>query len=210
MITNLLQNIPQSRLILYLILLGLILPALSFWNFTSKNSELNELQQTIENVRFQAETKEKKQATNLTVRSYFKNADHFYIDKYVESIPLLSHEIDNLKKVLNQQYLIENEAAKRRLETLQTGNRIQFSEGVVQSYPYFHETTEALMHPVEVDTADISQILSRIEGVTIGSETTGPNRPQLIITDFKIDKKETGSKNEVYLLNMKLLKREYF
>jgi hypothetical protein len=176
----------------------------------SEKQRIKELKQSLENVQHQVVVTEKKQGTNLAVKAHFLNTDHFYIDKHIESIPLLQKEIKSLKKVLNQQHLIENEAAKKRLEYLLNNNHISFSEGVVQSYPYFHETTETLSKPVEVNIHDINVILSRIEGIEINDNKPISSRPQLIITDFKLDKKKTGDNNEVFLLNMKLLKREFF
>lgn len=100
--------------------------------------------------------------------------------------------------------------SKKRLEFLTgTSNDLTFTEGVVQSNPIFQETTETLVHPVEIDTKDLRTILAKIEGTTIGNETPSPNRPQLIILDFKLEKKHVTDKNEVFLLNLKLLKREF-
>lgn len=200
----------HTRIMLYLILCGIIPLFFVGYHFISQRSSINELNEMIDIVQETALLKEKKQATNLAIRAHFRNADHFYIDKYVEPLPLLENETEALKKILNQQHLVENEAAKKRLDHLEANNHISFSEGVVQSYPYFHETTETLTRPVEIDLNDLSLILSRIEGAEIGDYVPGPNRPQLIITDFKIDKKPAGSKNETFQLNMKLIKREFF
>ena len=56
---------------------------------------------------------------------------------------------------------------------------------------------------------DLKKVLALIEGQPIGDNKSGPNKPQLIITDFKLDKKEITDKNDILLINMKLLKREY-
>lgn len=104
----------------------------------------------------------------------------------------------------------DDENIKKRLEFLQSGgNTLVFSEGVVQSNPFFQEVLETLVHPVEVDADDIREILAKIEGIPIRNYAPGPNRPQLIVLEFKIDKKQMSEKNEIYLLNMKLLKREF-
>lgn len=89
------------------------------------------------------------------------------------------------------------------------GNALVFSEGVVQSFPLFQETSETLIHSVEVNPSDIQKILARIEGTKMGEYRPGPHRPQLVITEFKLDKKKVNDKNEVYLLNLKLIKREF-
>ena len=68
---------------------------------------------------------------------------------------------------------------------------------------------ETLVHPIEVNVDDIQEILSGIEGVIIGPYEPPPNPPQLLMLDFKIDRKGISEKNEVYGLNLKLLKREF-
>lgn len=56
---------------------------------------------------------------------------------------------------------------------------------------------------------DIQKILAKIEGVETNGFTAGPYRPHFIISDFKIEKKQAHPDSEVFLLNLKLLKREY-
>ncbi len=65
------------------------------------------------------------------------------------------------------------------------------------------------MHPVEVNVSDLKKILTLIEGRKIGEFETGPQKPQLMILDFKLEKKNIRENNEVFDLNMKLLKREF-
>ena len=79
----------------------------------------------------------------------------------------------------------------------------------MQSTPLFQEVTETLVHPIEVNLDDLTNLLAKIEGKEIGPYTPGPGRPQLLILDFKIEKKSITDKKEVYQLNLKLLKREF-
>ncbi len=205
-----LANIPQKRLLAYLLLIGILPLAIVLVNFFSEKSGLDSLEISLENVGTMASIREKKQAVNMAVRNAFRDADHFYIDKYLETLTFLEPEIESLQKIAGNKSFPEDENVKKRLELLiGSGNALVFSEGVVQSYPLFQETTETLVHPVEVNVNDIKEILSKVEGISITPFTPGPNRPQLIILDFKLDKKKITDKNEVYLLNMKLLKREF-
>jgi hypothetical protein len=204
------KNIPQGRALIYIILICLI-PSLfaGFW-VLSERSSLNQVERSIEELRDAAFLKEKRQATNQSVRSHFRDADHFFIDKYIENLTLLEPEVEALQKLVNQKNFPDDEAIKKRLEFLTgAGNDIVFTEGVVQNYGVFKETTETMVHPVEVNVQDLQKILSRVEGVKIGEFAPESSRPQLLILDFKLDKKKTGDKSEVFLLNMKLLKREY-
>ena len=204
------RSIPQKRLFLYLLLSGLIPIIFAWLTFSSQIESANELENRILTVQSQAYSRENKQSINMAVRNHYSDADHFYIDKNLESLTLLEPEIESLKNMTASPNFNEDENVKRRLEML-TGpsNRLSFTEGVVQSSPAFQEVTETLAHPVEIDTNNLRHILCLIEGTSIGSCVPPPNRPQLLVLDFKIDKKNTSEKNEVYLLNLKLLKREF-
>jgi hypothetical protein len=204
-----LSSIPRSRLITYALILGLVPVVLAFMHIYSKSSEAGALQERVESLTEMALLKEKKQAVNKAVMSHYQDADRFYIDKNIESITLLKPEIEALEKISRQNNFIENEEVTNRLKSLKERNALVFAEGVVQTYPQFSETAETLVHPVEVDLNDLQNLLARIEDVEIGPYKPGRNAPQLIITDFKLEKKTTTENNEVFSLNIKLLKREY-
>lgn len=203
-------SIPQSRLLLYAIVTGLLPILLAVAHLTSKQSEVNRLKETLETVQQLAYLQEKKQASNIAVRAFYKNADHFYIDKNIESISLLEQERESLYKIAQQNNVVEDENIKKRLDFLTNTNRLVFSDGEVQPYPYFHETVETLVHSVEINTNDLQELLSKIEGVAIGPFSSGIDPPQLIITEFKLEKKKVWEKSDVFVLNLKLLKREFF
>lgn len=202
--------IPQKRLLLYLLLAGLLPIAFAWLTFSSQLDANQQLQRLLWSVQEQAYTHEKKQSLNMAIRNHYRDADHFYIDKYLETTTLLEPEIDSLKNMVANPNFNDDENVKKRLEEL-TGpaNKISFTEGVVQSSPVFQEVTETLVHPVEADASDIREILCFTEGVAMEGCTPPPNRPQLIVLDFKIDKKNVTDNNEVFLLNLKLLKREF-
>jgi hypothetical protein len=202
-------NIPQSRVLLYAMLFGLVPLAIFIFIFINQLTHLTSIETTVATVQEAAYSREKKQAVNMAVRNNFRDADHFYIDKQVETLTFLEVEADSLQKIISNKNYPDDENIKKRLDFLTSGNGLVFTEGVVQSNPIFQETTETLVHPVEVNVKDIRAILAKVEGVQIGNEAPGPNRPQLIILDFKLDKKHATEKNDVFILNMKLLKREY-
>lgn len=204
------NSIPPKRLLLYLMLTGLIPIIIAWLSFSSELDQTNQLEQQIANLQDQAFVRENKQASNMAVRSHFSDADHFYIDKNLETLSLLEPEAESLRSMLNDPNFPDDDNIKKRLDTLTgSANTMIFTEGVVQSTPVFQEVTETLVHPVEVDVNDIQKILCRIEGITLDGCTPPPDRPQLIILDFKIDKKKVSEKNEVFILNLKLLKREF-
>lgn len=188
-------------------LLPSLLAALWVW---SELSVVEGVRDQLENVKEHAFLKEKRQSSNQNLSTYYKDADHFYIDKQLETLTFLDPEVEALQKLTSRKNIPEDETVRRRLEKL-TGpeNALSFTEGVVQNYGAFQETTETLSHPVEVSINDLYKILSRVEGVSINGEPIPEGRPQLIILDFRLNKKKSLDQNEVFQLNMKLLKREF-
>lgn len=205
-----LSTIPQMRLLLYIMLAGLIPLICVVFYYFSQEDTLSTLQFDVERVQQLAFNRERKQAINIAVKNHYRDADHFYIDKNLETLTFLEPEIDSLKKIMANPNFPNDENIKKRYETLTgPGNRMSFTEGQVLSGPFFQEVTETMIHPVEVNVADLQEILCRIEGIPIGTCVPPPGRPQLIIIDFKLDKKAVFEKNEVFQLNIKLLKREF-
>ena len=208
------KTIPMNRVIMYGLLIGLLPLIFVIFSYISQRSQLEDLQSSVEYIRHQAVIKEKKQALNLSVRQHFREADHFYIDKQLETLTFLEQEKELLEKISNDKSFANDERIKKRLDFLtgsggNPGNGLVFSEGVVQKFPLFQETVETLMHPVEINTKDLQKILAKIEGVEMNDASPGPNRPQLFITDFKLEKKTINEKNQVFQLNLKLVKREF-
>lgn len=203
------SNIPQSRLVLYILAAGLIPFLFAVFYLSNRLHEVSGIESMITNLGEQAYVREKKQALNIAVKNNYRDADHFYIDKQLETLSFLENEIESLQKVSSNKNFPDDENIKKRLEFLTNNNNMVFTEGVVQSNPLFQETTETLVHPVEVNVKDIRAILAKIEGTHIGQESPGSNRPQLIILDFKLEKKHMTDKNEIFNLNLKLLKREF-
>jgi hypothetical protein len=204
-----LKNIPRRRLLLYGLLLGLLPLIFVIANFYAEKDQLDLLENKILFVEDKALIREKKQAINMAVMDHYREADHFYIDKYLETLIFLEPEIESLQKLVNNKNFAFDDTVNKRLEQLTNGNKLAFTEGVVQSYPQFQETTETLVHPVEINIDDAQELLSRIEGVPVGPYEPSLNPPQLVIVDFKIDRRSLSEKNEVYSLNLKLLKREF-
>jgi hypothetical protein len=202
-------NIPLQRLMLYCLLLCLVPLGIAFMYLLSEQRQLVQLENLLTSVQYSVSQHEVKQAQNKAVREHYLDADHFYIDKNLETLSFLEDEVDTLQKLTSNTGIGKIESLIKRLTFLTTTNRLQFIEGAVQTYPYFQETTETLAHPVEVNLDDIKKILSKTEGIKIGPYEPGAASPQLIITDFKIEKKQIREGSDVFVLHMKLIKREY-
>lgn|ERR1700733_4412913 len=204
------KNIPQERMVLYIIALGLLPLIFVGINFFANNSQVESTLNHLQYVHDLAAAREQKQAINMIVQEHYKAADHFYIDKNLETLSFLDPEIEILQKLVNNKYFAGDENVKKRLEFLTgSSNKMLFSEGNVENFPSFQETTASLVHPIEINNENLQEILSLIEGVEIRPFKVAPNRPQLIILDFKLDKKEVYSNNDIFILNLKLLKREF-
>ncbi len=202
-------GIPLKRLLAYALMAGALPLIFTAFLLFNRFSDFQQVEQQIAFIQESILAREAKQAVNLSTRDQYAQADHFYIDKQIESIRLLEPEVETLKKIASQNNVVDNEALKRRLDFLTNSNTIVFTEGVVQKLPYFNETLETLVHPVEVNVDNIIEILAKIEGVEIGPYAPGADRPQMIIIDFKLDKRELEDKHEIFQLNLKLLKREF-
>jgi hypothetical protein len=196
-------------MILWFALLALAPIVFGYLYYSSAVNDVDQLKSSIESLKTLADKTDRKQSQNRAAREKYKEADRLYIDKNVESLKFLEPEAKSLEELVNNKTFAGDEMVKRRLEFL-TGseNKILMTEGTITTYPYFQEVISTLSKSVEVNLQDIKKVLSVIEGVEIPPYKIIPNRPQMIILDFKIDRKET-EKNEVYILNMKLLKREY-
>lgn len=178
--------------------------------FFSSLEQVDNIELNLENVQDLAERVERKQAANIATHAKYHDADHFYIDKNLETLQLLAPELEELKRLTANPNYIEDEATRKRFDFLNSKqNHLTFSESNVQTTPFFTEVTETLLHPVEVNVSDLKKILALIEGRKIGDFETAPQRPQLQIIDFKLEKKNIRENNEVFDLNMKLLKREF-
>ncbi len=142
-----------------------------------------------------------------TLLSTLKNPDHFYIDNHLEPLTFLEPEIKKTETVLFENP--NEEKLKKRLRFLKEGtNRLRFIETHTRTHGTFLEVEEDQQNPVEIDEEDLKKILSLVEGVTIWPYGPKEKRPQLIIRDFELSKKENSSQDYVFVINMNLIKRE--
>lgn len=116
-------------------------------------------------------------------------ADHFYLDKHVETLSFLGQ-----KKGVYPSDVLDN--------------RLLFAEEKITKDDAFIEVEERQQHPVALNMEDLKHLLSSIEGVSVDSFTPKPGRPQLIIRDFHLKKAPISSEEEIFIVDMKLIKRE--
>lgn len=136
-----------------------------------------------------------------------KNPDPHYLDKHVETLTFLLPEIKKLEAIQSEDS--EDEHVAKRLQWLKEGgNRLRFSEENIRANELFRETEEKQQTAIELNEEDLKKLLCLIEGTTIWPYGPKEGRPQLIIKDFKLAKKELPSHEKLYTVSMELIKRE--
>jgi hypothetical protein len=200
---KLFKNIPFERAVLYLLLVPLIpLFALGFDYFT-KQQEIKSIEMVLSEVENQKIRLEQKQALNNRLRSYYANSESLFLEKKLSSLKFLNKERQATEELKKKIAIPIAESFEKRYEFL-TGeqNRLHFvaSDHILQEG--IQETLFTLKNPVEIDAQDLKEILSRVEN-------REENQPQLIVTQFTLNKKTTGNQTEVYELQLQLLQREF-
>jgi hypothetical protein len=205
-----LNKIPQQRALIYLFILAMLPTFFALFMIWNGLGAVDSLQDQLHLLKEKNLLFEQRQAQNQQLMRFYQGSDHFYIDKHLETLSFLEPEIRDIQKIVKQKNYPDDEVLKKRLEFL-TGenNDLVFSEGVVQNYGDFQETLETQVRPIQVNIDDLKKILSLIEGIPMNGEKLPPNRPQLIIIDFKLDKKGVRPGTDAFVLNMKLIKREF-
>lgn len=203
------NGITHTRVLIYCLILGIFPLIFVSMNYFTTKSKQDRLEIAIGEAILQAKIKNNKEFLNKQVKALYRDSDHFYIDKEIETITPLKDEVETLQKILSRGFHTDEEQFRRRLQFHTSGqNSISFVEGSVKSYSDFQETQESLAHSVEADLNDVKAILSRIEGISLDGQPINTLRPHLIITDLKMEKKK-GISQELFALDIKLVKREY-
>lgn len=202
-----LEKLPFSRLVLYLLILGLVPIVVALFAVQgilhTDEVVLNEIDTLKARVLFL----EKREASNRQALQHYRDVNPLYIDNQIETLSLLTEEKEKIKQALDHADFMVDDQLKRRLQFLCSGqNKLVLNEGIVQNYGLFQEVIETTASPVEVDRTDIKKILQAIE---VGPQTAQNKAPQLIVLDFRLERKLLWEDYEVFSLSMKLLKRDY-
>jgi hypothetical protein len=172
------------------------------FSFFSSMAELNEIKLAIDQLQLKEQRLLNRGLSEENFISKMKNADHFYIDKNLESLIFLESETTQLEFQTDPVF-------KKRLHFLTGGeNKLLFAEEGIRRCDIFQEVEERLQHPVEIDEEDLKKILCFIEEIPISPFSPPTNAPQLIIKNFELVKKSIGTDQEIYVVNLKLIKRE--
>lgn len=203
------QGISHTRMLVYCLILGFLPLVLVSTNYLMHKSKQDDLEFALSEAITASIAKSAREFQNKQVKAIYRDPDHFYIDKQIETITPLQNEIDALQKILQRGFHVDEEQFRKRYQFLTNGpNAISFVEGSVKGYPGFQETQESLAHSVEADLNDIKMILSRVEGVPLEEQNQTLLRPHLFITEMKMEKKK-GVSQEIFAVDLKIVKREY-
>jgi hypothetical protein len=143
------------------------------------------------------------------------NSDPYFIDKEIESLHFLESEQALLKKWLSHPAMANKDKLIRRMNFLSSAdNQLSFTEENIQVSKTCKETLEKQRYPIEADSDDLKKLLHSIEETSFDQQPlvdsfVDRNRPQLLICNFSMTKKNTLLQNEVFEIKMDLLKREF-
>ena len=155
-----------------------------------------------------AKSLKKRSLKFMTLKKY-SNSNPYYLNHYLEPLLFCENEIHLLNRLSYHPAFSKNEDIKERLLFLRDENNMKFAEESTNSTSLLKETEEHLCSPIQIDTNDLKKILSLIEGRQINEHIPPKNSPQLFIKSFSLTKKPTISSNEIFSLEMQLIKREF-
>jgi hypothetical protein len=188
-------------------LLALLPFAAAAFYVQSASETLSDLQTKVATLHQKAARIEEQKKIDACLFSQIQKADPSYTDTYLATLQFLEDEARRIQALSSHQK--ENSALQHRLDFLRSGeNRLVFVENKRERKKEFQEVEERLQHPVEMNEEDLKKVLVLIEGVTLNPYSPKEGRPQLMVTDFDLTKRRALSDEEVYVIDLKLLKRE--
>lgn len=149
----------------------------------------------------------RKNEINEAIFSQIKESDPKYLQKELETLPLLESELKRLETILVHHK--ENPTLNQRLTFLKSRqNQFALKEIQRRTGDLFQEVELTLDHPVEMDDEDLKKTLASIEGIPVSSHPTKQGRPQILIREFDLTKEINNLGEEIFLIQCNLLKRE--
>lgn len=152
---------------------------------------------------------ERKTRKDLLMRRY-ANTSPYFLDEEIESLSFLSQEQKELEALIQHPALADKRPIDARLHFLLQGtNRLSFTEEAIRTSSTVKETEEKQRHPVQMSEEDLKRTLALIEDVSIESFSSPLKRPQCIITDFRLEQKQSQLKTNFFEVEMQFIKREF-
>ncbi len=135
-------------------------------------------------------------------------ADPYFLDRKIESFPLLQKEKKQCDALLNHPALPERGAFQERLAFINE-NRLSFKEEKIETSDEMKEVKEHQRLPVQMDETDLKEILTLIEDLPREEGVKENHLPHLLITDFRLKKINSPLYFDVFEVEMDLIKREF-
>ncbi|MEZ5315249.1 MAG: hypothetical protein R3E91_03445 [Chlamydiales bacterium] len=196
--------ISPFRFLFYLLLSVVLTLFVIGYSYIKEKKKWSLVAKRIQTIQSLSIEKRDKQSINNAVRKKYSHTDHNYLSNHLESIDFLKKERLALINLLKNPSFTGNKMAEKRYAFLMgEANCLRFVEKSPHSGDHMQETTLMQAHTVEVDIEDLHNILVCLEG-------DQREKPQIIITDFELNKKTQLEGNQIFELNLKLLKREFF
>jgi hypothetical protein len=203
--TSFLTSIPLTpfRLTLYCALLVYTLFGSVGYIFIQKKNEWEKMEERAERVLFLAHKSSLKQKERENIKNYYKNVDVHYLQHQLCPLILLEEEQKNIEKVIDSPGFCGNKSLENRLLFLSSkANSIKLKEQILYTSNTFKEVEVSLAHPIEASLGDIEIILKKIE-------EEEKKKPLLLTTQFRLTRKKPMNHNEVFEINLTVLKREF-
>lgn len=183
----------------------LVLACTALW---VQNNELRELERNFQEAKKKEQFVLMQQAQRDRFLERYSHCNPYFINKHIESLPLLQREKTKLQTALNSPFLFQQNPLHKRWEQI-LENQISFAETDIRTMEKVKEVDEHLRQSVQVDEEDLKKLLCLIEDCPIGTHTPLLHCPQMIIKKLHIKKRLTSVETETFDLEMDLLKREF-
>ena len=204
-----LKQMLQSKGIIFAFYLLCLLPfILLTFAIRDKSRHFGELSEQMLRMRLSIERSLEMQKDRNTFFKKYGQVDRYYLDHVLEVATFLKPEVEALELVYGHPAFESCDNVKKRLDFLVKGeNRLIFSEENRRCQNHIEELDLKQKRPVEINTEDLKNLLSLLEGVSIGEYLPPHMSPQLILRRLALRKKKLAER-ETFLLEMHLIKRE--
>lgn len=202
MTTSFEQAIPPQRLILYTVLCSVLLLLGAIWWTQSSISNAENSREALLSIGDQIRTKVAHQEQNRLIIQQFLGKDPLYLHTHLDTMQLLTSEIELNRSRMLKSALPEDALLERRIQFLTSGeNNFSFVEGPLEIGNGYKETIEQHAKPVELNNEDLAKVFALLE-------EPNDEAPHLIISEARLERKK-GVLQEVWGLSLKILRREY-
>jgi hypothetical protein len=191
----------------WLIACGLLPCLLTIFFQVKAEKKLHRLSEDARYLKKKQQLTEQKRKLQQGLLTQMQKAHRDYLENEIESLQFMLPEIQKLQAFLHLN--TNNEENQKRLNYLQSGqNSLRFRQQNFQRVGSLQEMEAKQLHPVEMNREDLKNLLARIENLQIGKIIHNSFPPDLLIKNIEVIKKPLPSDEEVFLVNLELIKRE--